>query len=59
MMIPEKALAGISYMTVAELLQLPSVRIKYIDIDNMKHFLALQLGELWRNKYGELTEVVK
>ena len=57
MMIPEKALAGISDMTVAELLQLPSVRIKLIDIDNMKHSLALQLGHLF--KYGELTKVVK
>ena len=57
MMIPEKALAGISDMTVAELLQLPSVRIKLIDIDNMKHFLALQLGHLF--KHGELTKVVK
>ena len=45
-MIPEKAFAGLSLMTVADLLQLPPVRGKPIfsqfsDKDSMKHLLGL------------------
>ena len=62
MIIPEKPFAGLSVMTVADLLQLPSVRRKLIfsqfpDKDSMKHLLGLQLWHLF--KYEELTEVVR
>ena len=62
MVIPEIAFTGLSVMTVADLLQLPPVRGKYIcsqfsDKDSMKHLLGLQLWHLF--KYAELTEVVK
>ena len=48
MMIPEKAFAGLSVMTVADFLQLPPVRRKLIfsqfsDKDSMKNLLGLQL----------------
>ena len=48
MMVPEKAFAGLSVMTVIDLLQLPPVRVKVIfsrfsDQDSMKHLLVLQL----------------
>ena len=61
-MIPEKAFVGLSVMTVADLLQLPPVRVKLIfsqfsDTDGMKHLLGLQLRHLF--KYAELTEVVR
>ena len=61
-MIPEKAFAGLSLMTVADLLQLPPVRGKPIfsqfsDKDSMKHLLGLQLWHLF--KYAELTEVAR
>ena len=51
MTIPEKAFAGLSVVTVADLLQLPPVRGKPIfsqcfDKDSMKHLLGLQL---WQN----------
>ena len=62
MMIPEKAFAGLSVMTVADLLQLAPVRGKPIfsrfsDKDSMKNLLGLQLWYLV--KYAELTEVVR
>ena len=62
MMIPDKAFAGLSVMTVADLLQLPSVRGKLIfshfcDKDSLKHLLGFQLWHLF--KYAELTEVVR
>ena len=61
-MISEKAFAGLSIMTVADLLQLPPVKGKPIfsqfsDKDSMKHLLGLQLWHLF--KYGKLTEVVR
>ena len=59
---PEKAFAGLSVLTVANLLQLPPVRGKLIfsqfsDKDSMKHLLGLQLWHLFQ--YAELTEVVR
>ena len=62
MMIPEIALAGLSVMTVVDLLQLPPVRRKFIfsqffDKDSMKHLLGLQLWRLF--KYAVLTEVLR
>ena len=47
-MIPEKAFAGLSVVTVADLLQLPPVRGKHIfsqfsEKDSMKHLLGFQL----------------
>ena len=47
-MLPEKAIAGLSVMTVADLIQLPPVRAKrifsqFFDKDSMKHLLGLQL----------------
>ena len=62
MMFPEKAFAGLSVLTVADLLQLPPVRGKLIfsqcsDKDSMKHLLGLQLQHLFQ--YEELTEVVR
>ena len=61
-MIIEKSFAGISFMTVYEFLQLPSVLGKFIfspfsDKDRMKHLLRLQLWHLF--KYAELTEAVR
>ena len=61
-MIIEKALAGLSVMTVGDFLQLPPVLGKFIfslfsDKDSMKHLLGLQLWHLF--KYAELTEVVR
>ena len=58
MIIPEIAFAGLSVMTVADLLQLPPVRGKLIfsqfsDKDSMKHLLGPQLWHLF--KYSELT----
>ena len=62
MMTLEKAFAGLSVMTVADLLQLPPVRGKFIfsqfpDKDSMKHLLGLQFLHLF--KYAELNEVVR
>ena len=61
-MIREKAFAGLSIMTVADLLQVPRVRGKLIfsrfcDKYSREHLLALQLWHIF--KYAELTEVVK
>ena len=61
MMTPEKAFAGLFVMTVADLLQRPSVRenltfSQFSDKDNMEHLLGLQLWHLF--KYAELTEVI-
>ena len=60
MMIPEKAFADLSFMAVANQVQLPPVRGKPIfsqfsDKDSMKHLLGLQSWHLF--KYAELTEV--
>ena len=62
MVIPEKVFAGLSVMTVADLLQLSTVREKnnfftFSDKDSMKHLLGLQLWHLF--KHRELTEVVR
>ena len=62
MMIPEKAFVGLSIMTKADLLQLPSIRGKLIFFqfsgkDSTKNLLSLQLQYLF--KYAELTEVVR
>ena len=62
MMIPEKVFVGLSVMTVADLLQLPPVRGKFLfsqfsDKYSMKHLLGLQLWHLF--KYAELTKVVR
>ena len=62
MMIPEKAFAGFSVMTVTDLFQLFPVRGKLIlshffDKDSMRNLLGLQLWHLL--KCAELTEVVK
>ena len=51
-MIPKKAFAGLPVMTVADFLQLPSVRGKLIfsqfsDMDSTKHLLGLQLWHLY------------
>ena len=59
---PEKAFAGLSVVTVTDLLQLPPARGKLIfsqfsDNDSMKHLLGLQLWDLFQ--YAELTEVVR
>ena len=59
---PEKVFAGLSVLTVADLLQLPPVRGKlivsrYSDKDSMKHLLGLQL---WHSiQYAELTKIVR
>ena len=62
MMIPGKAFAVLSVMTIADLLQLPPVRGKFIfsqfsDKGSMKHLLGLQLWHLFQ--YAELTEVTR
>ena len=62
MILPDKAFAGFSVMTLADLLQLPLVRGKLLfsqfsDKDSMKHLLGLQLWHLF--KHVELTEVVR
>ena len=62
MMIPEIAQAGLSVMTVADLLQLLLVRgnlifSQFSHKDSMKRLLGLQLWHLF--KYRELTEVVR
>ena len=62
MMILQIAFVGLSVMTVANLLQLPSVRGKltfsqFSDKETVKHSLGLQLWHVF--KYGELTEVVR
>ena len=59
---PEKAFDGLSVMTVADFLQLPSVRRKLIfswfpNEDSMKHLLILQLCHSF--KYVKLTEFVR
>ena len=61
MMIPEKAFAGLSVVTLADLLQLSLDRGKLIfsklfDKDSMKHLLHLQLSHLCKDT--KLTEVV-
>ena len=61
-MFPEKAFAGLSVLTVADLLQLPPVRGQLIfsqfsDENSMKHLLGLQLWHLFQ--YAELTEVIR
>ena len=53
MMIPEKAFAGLSIMTITDLLQLPPVRGRFIfsqfsDKDNMKHLSGLQWWYLFK-----------
>ena len=64
MMVPEKVFAGLSVVTVADLLQLPPVSGKLIfsqfsDKDSMKHLLSYII-RLWHLfKYAELTEVVQ
>ena len=55
-----KTFAGLSVMTVAELLQLSPVKgilifSQFSDKDSMKHLLGLQLWHLF--KYAELTEL--
>ena len=60
--IPEKAFASLSVMTVSDFLQLPPVLGEFIfpsfsDKDSMKHLLGLQLWHLI--KYAELTVVVR
>ena len=62
MMILDKAFVGLSVMAVAELLQLPPAREKFIfsqfaDKDIIKQLLGLQLMHLF--KYAELTEAIK
>ena len=62
MMIPGKAFAVLSVMTIADLLQLPPVRGKLIfsqfsEKGSMKHLLGLQLWHLF--KYAELTKVTR
>ena len=54
-------IAGLSVMTVADLLQLPPFRrnlifSRFLDKDSIKHLLGLQLWHLF--EYAELTEVV-
>ena len=61
-MFPEKAFAGLSDLTVADLFQLPPVRGQLIfsqfsDENSMKHLLGLQLWHLFQ--YAELTEVIR
>ena len=58
MMIPQKVFAGLSVTIVADLLQVPPVRGKFIfsqfsDEDSMKHVLDLQLWHLFKD--AELT----
>ena len=53
MMIPEIAFAGLSVMTVADLLELPPVRRELIfslfsNKDSMKYLLSLQLWHLFK-----------
>ena len=62
LMIYEKVFAGLSVLTVADLLQLPPVREKLMfsrgwDKDSMKNLLGLELWHLF--KYAELNEVVR
>ena len=62
MMICEKAFAVLSVIIVADLLQIPPVRGKFMfspfcDKDSMKHLLGLKLWHIF--KYAELTEVVR
>ena len=62
MMIPEKRFAGLSVMTVADLVQLTSVRGKltfsqFSDEGSTKHLLGLQSWHLF--KYTELIKVVR
>ena len=61
-MIPKKAFAGLSVMTVLDVLQLPPVRGKLIfsqfsGKDSMKHLLGLQIWNLFR--YAQLSEVLR
>ena len=54
----EKAFAGLSIMTVADLVQVPSVRMKLVffqfsDKNSLKHLLGLQLWHLF--KYAEIN----
>ena len=61
-MIPEKSFAGLSVMTVVNLLQQPPARRKLIfsrfcGKDSVKQLLRLQLCHLF--KYTKLTEVVR
>ena len=61
-MVPEKSFAGLSVITVAVLLQLPTVRGKLIfsqssDKDSGKHLLGLQLWHLFKS--AKLTEFVR
>ena len=53
MMIPEKVFADLTVITVADLLQLPLIRVKLIfshfcDKDSIKHLLDLQLWYLFK-----------
>ena len=59
MMIPLKVFATLLVMTIADLLQLLTVRGKFIfsDKDSVKHLLGLQLWHLF--KYSELAEFVR
>ena len=56
-MIPVKASAGLSAMTVADLLQLPDVFLIFSKFDriSMKHLSGTKLWHLF--KYAELTEL--
>ena len=61
-MIHEKVFAGLSIMTVADLLQVPPVRGKLIfsrfcDKHSRKHLLGLQLRHIFND--AELSEVVR
>ena len=54
----EKVFAGLSIMTVADLVQVPSVRMKLVffqfsDKNSLKHLLGLQLWHLF--KYAEIN----
>ena len=58
----EKAFAGLSIMTVADLCQVPPVRRKLVfsqfsDKNSLKHLLGLQLWHLF--KYAEINWICK
>ena len=59
MMIPEKALADLSVMTVTDLLQLPRTCGKLIfsqifDKDSIKHLLILPVGGIYLNMHIQI-----
>ena len=60
MVIPEKAFAGLTVMTIAYLLQLPQNYLNFLSFlvkYNIKHLLGLQLGHLF--EYAKLAKVVR